>query len=279
MSTQIRVTKNHYGKAGVRLLRLDRTSTPHRLLEMEVDIRLEGALTRAYTEGDNSAVVPTDTMKNTVYALARDRQPATIEEFGLRLGDHFVHQHGPITRAAIVLRETLWGPLGDAPDAFVGLGGEVRTTRVVVDGGGRRVSSGIEGLVLMKTSKSGFAGFPRDEYTTLEDTEDRLFATRLSARWDYRDSSQDFAAERERVRGLLVDTFAGHESASVQHTLHAMGEAVLKALDVVWRIRLTMPNKHYLKADLSPFGLDNPNLVFVPTDEPFGNIEATLERT
>ncbi|MCG8460160.1 MAG: urate oxidase [Holophagales bacterium] len=279
MTKKIRLTENHHGKSAVRLLRVDRSETPHRLLEAEVDIRVEGQRKEAFSAGDNSSVLPTDTMKNTVYALAREQAPETIEALGQVLAEHLVSEHEMVTRAAVEVEERIWSPIGPRPDAFERVGSERATTRVVVDGGGRRVRSGLTGLTLLKTAHSGFSGFPRDRYTTLVETDDRLLATRITAAWSYRGEELDYGVARAEVRRILVDTFAGHDSLSVQHTLYAMGQAVLEGVEEVWKIRLNLPNKHYHLADLAPFGLDNPNQVFVPTDEPFGNIEATLERT
>lgn len=263
-----------YGKTGVRLLRLDRSQPQHALLEVSVDVSLEGDFDEAY-EGDNSRVVPTDTMKNTVYALARQEPFETIEELGLLLGRHFVEQP-QVARARIELAERPWRQLG--ADAFVGAGEERRTAAVVVERGGERVQAGLANLLILKSARSGFAGFPRDRFTTLADTDDRIFATRLEATWSFVASSADFAAERRRLEAALLEAFAAHDSLSVQHTLAAMGEAALAASPSIDQIHLVMPNKHYLLADLARLGLDNPNHVFVPTDEPAGRIEGTLRR-
>ena len=282
MSKQIRLTKNRYGKSGVRVLRLDRSATPHRLLEMELDIRLEGSFQDAYSKGDNRRVVPTDTMKNTVYALARETRARSAEDFAIELASHFVNNHEPVTRSSVDAVERSWAPIGGRADAFVAPGAEAFTARVTVDGGGQRVRSGFRDLMIMRTADSGFEDFLVDELTTLQDTDDRIFATRMEALWEYRRDdlgNLDFASSRRDIRQLLIDVFADHQSRSVQHTLYAMAGKVLEDVESVWRVRLSMPNVHYLKANLEPFGLDNPNVVFMPTDAPFGSIEASLERT
>lgn len=282
MSKSIRLAKNRYGKSGVRVLRLDRSTAPHRLLEMELDIRLEGSFEEAYSKGDNSRVVPTDTMKNTVYALARQTQARSSEDFALELASHFVKRHQPVTRCGVDVVERGWVTLGDRSDAFVSPGTESFIARVTVDGGGQRVRSGFRDLMVMRTAHSGFEDFLVDDLTTLEPTDDRIFATRMEALWEYRADdlgNLDFGASRRDIRQRLIDTFADHHSLSVQHTLYAMAGQVLEDVESVWRVHLSMPNVHYLKADLSPFGLDNPNVVFMPTDAPYGSIEAALERT
>ncbi|MEM8931624.1 MAG: factor-independent urate hydroxylase [Acidobacteriota bacterium] len=275
---------HRYGKADVRLLRLDRSTTPHRLFEATVDVSLEGVFDEAYAEGDNRRVLPTDTMKNTVYALARERSFDTAEAFALLLAEHFVETQEQVERATVLVAEKPWTRHGDHPSTFVAGGAERDTTAVVVDAGGDVViSSGVEDLVILKSADSGFADFPRDPYTVLKETDDRIFSTSLDAFWDYADRQDDateidFADARRRIRAALLDAFADHESRSVQHTLYWMGEAALAAAPEIERIALRMPNKHYLLAQLEPFGLDNPNQVFVPTDQPAGMIEGTIER-
>ncbi|MEM8997573.1 MAG: factor-independent urate hydroxylase [Acidobacteriota bacterium] len=277
-----RLVDHRYGKVGVRLLRLDRSRLPHRLFEATVEVSLEGDFDEAYAEGDNRRVLPTDTMKNTVYALARERAFETAEGFARLLARHFVTDHKQVSQATIRISERPWERHADA--AFVAGGEERDTVDVRLDvSGGTDVSSGVEGLLILKSSDSGFSDFPRDRYTLLEDTDDRLFSTSLEARWDYSGlqvdgAAPDFADVRRRVRRALLDAFAGHTSRSVQHTLYWMGEAALEAAPEIERIFLRMPNKHYLLAKLEAFELDNPNVIFVPTDEPAGLIEGTVER-
>lgn len=273
------IVDHRYGKAGVRLLRLDRGGPVHHLLEASVEISLEGPFAEAYSEGDNSRVLPTDTMKNTVYALARTREFATAEAFARLLARHFVDTKSQVERAVVRVAEKPWLRHGDHPAAFVAGGEERLTTTVSATAQAESVSSGIDGLVVLKSSRSGFEGFPRDGYTLLEETDDRILATRLEARWDYADAgSIDFADARSRIHRGMLDAFADHDSRSVQHTLYEMAEAALAAAPEIERVFLRMPNKHYLLARLEPLGLDNPNHVFVPTDEPAGMIEGTVER-
>lgn len=279
---------HRYGKAGVRLLRLDRSAERHRLFEAEVEVSLEGPFSEAFAEGDNSRVLPTDTMKNTVYALARQHEFHTPEDLAGLLARHFVTSQKQVHRATVHVAEKPWLRHGEHPAAFVAGGEERHTTSILVDGSAPaapfvKVSSGLVGLVILKSSRSGFEGFPRDQYTRLRETDDRILATRLEARWDFAESgleaaAVDFAGVRERVQKGMLDAFAEHDSRSVQHTLYWMAEAALAAAPEVRRIHLRMPNKHYLLAQIDAFGLDNPNLIFVPTDEPAGMIEGTVER-
>ena len=274
---------NAYGKTGVRLLRLQR-SARHEVLETTLEVRLEGDLAEAY-EGDNSRVLPTDTMKNTVYALARELPFGSAEELCRLLGRHFLATQKQVTKAMLTSVERPWQRFGDEAATFIG-GGEERTTvSYTIERKGEdfseKVRSGISNLLILKTAKSGFENFPRDRYTTLKEAADRLLATRLEATWLFHRSSPeevDFLAARGRIMAALLQSFADHDSKSVQQTLKAMGEAALEAASEIDEIHLVMPNKHYLLVNLEPFGLDNPNQIFLPTDEPAGRIEGTLRR-
>jgi urate oxidase len=278
---------NRYGKSQVRLVKVRRPSTgsgrahdPHEIVDLTVAIQLEGAFEPVYTEGDNSPCIATDTMKNTVYALARHDAIDHAEAFACRLADHFAAMPA-VSRARVSTVEHRWERLSVGghphPHAFVQPGGERWTAAVTTDAGGTEVVAGLENLVVLKTTDSAFAGFPRDRFTTLPETQDRILATSVTASWIYRRGATDFAA-RHRIRAALVEAFAAHISQSVQHTLYAMGNAALDACVDATSITLTMPNRHHLLVNLEPFGLDNPNEIFVATEQPYGLIEATITR-
>jgi urate oxidase len=284
---------NRYGKLGIRLVKVRRTpagpatagshaaDVPHELVDLTIDVQLEGDFGAVYVDGDNTPCLATDTMKNTVYAMARQDPINHVETFAARLADHFLAKPA-VSRVRISAVEQPWGRLSSGgrphPHAFVQAGGEHWTAVVTRDTSGVHIVSGLANLIVLKTSDSAFAGFPRDEYTTLPGTSDRLMATSITASWTYRQDTSDFSV-RAAVRRALVETFAGHVSRSVQHTLYAMGEAALSACPDVVAITLSLPNRHHLLVDLKPFGLDNPNEIFVATDRPFGLIEATITRT
>jgi urate oxidase len=274
--------RNRYGKSDVRLVKLTREDGRHHFQDLTVAVSLEGDFEAAHRDGDNSSVLPTDTMKNTVYVLARQAPIGEIEEFARRLAKHFLESHASIRQARVAIREKLWERLvtGGAadPHSFRAAGGESRLTEVTAGSGVVSVESGLEDLLVAKTSHSAFSGFFRDRYTTLAETEDRILATSVRSIWRYADADLPFGPAWRGVRQTLLDTFARHDSASVQHTLHAMGERALERHPEIAEIRITMPNKHHLLVDLSRFGLDNPNEIFVPTEEPYGLIEATLRR-
>jgi urate oxidase len=276
------IAQSSYGKSRVRLVQVRRHPDRHDLRDLTIAIRFEGDYDASYTDGDNSAVLPTDTMKNTVYALAAQQAVGEPEAFGLRLARHFLDRNGRLNQVRIDLTEHAWGriPRGERRhgQAFVHEGAGSRTAAIAAGRDGVSVRAGVADLVVMKTAHSAFTGFPRDEYTTLPETRDRLLATALSATWRYSSTDLDFAPTWRAVRSTLLDVFAEHHSESVQHTLFAMGQGVLDAIGDIDVIHLVMPNKHHLPVDLSPFGLENRNEVFVATEEPHGLIEATLAR-
>jgi urate oxidase len=265
---------NRYGKARVRLVKVARARPSHELIDLTIDVQLEGGLGPVY-DGDNGLCVATDTMKNTVYAFARRFPINHVESFLSRLAEHFIAKSA-VTAVRLSAFEHPWVRLAD--HAFVQPGREHWTCRVVRDRDSVTVASGLADLIVLKTSDSAFSGFPRDQYTTLPETEDRIFATSVTASWNYRAGFSEFGV-RTAVRSALVETIAAHPSRSVQHTLKAMADAALQAYPDLTEITLTMPNRHHLLVDLQPFGLDNPNEVFVATDQPYGLIEATFSRS
>jgi urate oxidase len=218
-------------------------------------------------------------MKNTVYALARADPLTHIEPFALRLARHFV-AHPAVTMARISAVEHPWNRLDveGRPDPYTFARAAGAWTALVEHRrSGVRVVSGLTDVVALKTTRSSFTGFPRDLYTTLAAASDRILATSITAAWTYRSEDVDFGV-REPIRRALLDTFARHDSRSVQHTLYAMADSALAATDAITDITLTLPNRHHVCVDLGSFGLDNPNEVFVATDQPYGLIEATVRR-
>ncbi len=248
-----------------------------------MDVLLQGDFEASFTKSDNSNILPTDTIKNTVYSLARDSRAATIEEFAMELGDYLLQNNRPVTSATVEISERGWKPImvEDRADPYAfKLGGpELQTVHATrTKEGAWLVTSGIDGLTILKTTKSGFEGFVVDNLTTLKPVGDRILGTSATAKWQYGVPEPQFAAVRECVFFVLLKAFAVHSSKSVQHTLFDMGKAVLAATPEITRITLTMPNLHHLLADLRSFGQENPNHIFVPIDEPHGYIEATVER-
>ncbi|KFU80403.1 urate oxidase [Amycolatopsis roodepoortensis] len=269
---------NQYGKAEVRLVTVQREGTVHHLKDLTVSTSLRGDLAATHLTGDNADVVATDTQKNTVYAFAKEAPVGEIEDFALRLGRHFVGSFEHITGARILIDEHGWNRISGHDHAFSQAGSEKRTTAVTVQGDQAWVVSGLDDLVVLKSTGSEFHGFPRDEYTTLAETNDRILATAVTARWRYQGDGIDWATSHAEVRRILLETFADKHSLSLQQTLYAMGEAVLKEREEVAEVRLSLPNKHHFLVDLSPFGLKNDNEVFYAADRPYGLIEGVVLR-
>ena len=278
----IHLGENNYGKQRVRLLRVARQESRHDIKELTLGIRLDGDFEAAHTKGDNQKILPTDTMKNTVYALARQHPIETAETFCLHLVEHFLARNPQVSRVRVEAAETLWVRLlfGGQLHAhtFTRSSEEKRTAAVSGTRDNKTVCAGIEGLAVLKTTQSAFEGFLRDEYTTLKEDRNRILATLIRANWIYRGEETEFGTIWHAIRQTMLETFAEHDSQSLQQTLYAMGEAVLSNFDSVREIHLSLPNKHYNLVDLSPFQLDNPKVIFVPTDEPHGLIEATLRK-
>jgi urate oxidase len=260
---------NQYGKAETHLVRVHRDGERHELRDLLVSIALSGDLEAVHLDGDNSSVLATDTQKNTVYAFAKEHGVGSPEDFAALLARHFLG--GAIRQARVEVREVTWARLG--AHAFMQASAEQRVAVVVASEDTTWFCSGLAGLVVLKTTDSEFHGFPRDRFTTLQETTDRVLATEVSARWRH-----DGTAAFDDARGALLETFAGHHSLSLQQTLYAMGDAVLEACWTVAEIRLSMPNKHHFVVDLSPFGLENPNEVYHADDRPYGLIEGAVVR-
>ena len=279
----IELAENRYGKSRVRLMKVTRHAHGNDLREWNVQVLLKGDFDSAHVEGDNSKILPTDTMKNTVYSIARSSSATTMEEYARELVDFLLHRNPQVSSAEVTIESVLWKRFiidgKPHPDSFMRGSNEVQTTRVErAQNTAFTVDSGLNNLIILKTAKSAFAGYIKDSLTTLKETYDRLFGTALRAEWVYNTQALDYDAVRSTIRETMLTVFAAHDSKSVQQTLYAMAQAALEAVPQIDEIELTMPNKHCLLVDLSPFGQDNPNEIFVPTDEPHGTIQARVRR-
>ncbi|HVS48796.1 MAG TPA: urate oxidase [Candidatus Dormibacteraeota bacterium] len=276
---------NQYGKAETHVVRITKSGADgktHDIKDLTVSIALVGDFAASHLSGDNSNIVPTDTQKNTVFAFARQPDVGEIEDFGLRLARHFVGEFASVHRARVSIQEHPWSRITvdgkPHPHAFVRAGSEKRLAMVTCTDDGTWVVSGITDLVILKSTGSEFTGYPKDRFTTLEETRDRVLATSLDARWRHASVQADWAQSFAETHRLLLETFALKHSLAIQQSLYAMGEAVLKAQPEVAEIRISMPNKHHFAVDLSPFGLTNENEVFYAADRPYGLIEGTVTR-
>jgi urate oxidase len=270
--------QNNYGKSEVRVVKVVKGPDRHDVRDLWVDIALEGEFEAAHVAGDNTGLLATDTMRNTVYALAKDHLVADIESFGLALVNRFLEAGPSVTRPRVRIVEFPWARIGSNPHAFQRDAGGSRVATVVGTAGGATFEAGIEDLLLLKTTGSGWEGFLREEYTSLAETSDRIMATALTATWSYDAPDLDFDRLWHGVRDAILSAFGDHYSPSVQMTLYRMGEAVLEAHPEVARIHFSLPNKHHLLFDLGRFGIENDNEIFHATREPYGLIEGTVER-
>lgn len=272
----------HYGKSRVRVLKILRDGAVHRLKEIDTTVLLEGDFATSYTSGDNTKVVATDTMKNTVNVLAQEHLGDEIERFAIFLGQHFLKQYPQVRTAKVNISERSWQRMQidgkPHPHSFIS-GGDARLfTQVVCSRGSESVKSGIRDLVILKSTGSGFENYPKDEFTTLRETADRILATSFTAGWTFQQLPKNFRETNEKILAAMLKVFADNFSPSAQTTLFQMGEAALAASSDIDKLDLAMPNKHCLLIDLSPFGRTNKNEVFVPTEEPHGQIECSVAR-
>jgi len=276
------MTHNAYGKSRVRLTKVTREKDRHVLHEIAVNIQLEGKFERSYTEGDNSDVVATDSMKNTVYVLAAEHELKSIEAFGKILAQHFLSSYETISKVTVHLEEELWHRISvngtEHKNSFYGAGAEKHTADINATRESVDVVSGIVGLKLVKTTDSEFWGFVRDRYTTLVEVKDRIFGTSVETQWKYMGENADYQKAYEKVRNTILEVFADHHSLAVQHTLYDIGQKALNDCADLKQITITMPNEHRIPFNLEPFGLENKDEIFIATDEPFGLITGTLTR-
>jgi urate oxidase len=276
------LVRNTYGKGRVRIMRVKRDGDRHEVRELTVQAMLEGGFARAYTDADNSAVVATDTIKNIVNIVARENLGLDTESFVEVLARRYLDRYPQAERALVTAWETRW--------VRFTVGGVPHSHSFLLDGNGKpfahvsatrdsqTLQSGIEGFTFMKSTASGWENYVKDEYTTLPETADRLCATAMDARWTWTKAPNDYGIANSRILSWMLDSFATTYSASVQDSLYRMGEAALEAVPEIADISMACPNKHYLPINLSPFGMDNANSVFTPTDEPHGQIECTVAR-
>jgi urate oxidase len=276
------LAENHYGKSRVRLMKVTRNGGQHEVREWNVGVYLQGDFELCFA-GDNTGIMATDTMKNTVYSVARESAATTPEGYAQDLARLLSQRNPQAKHVRITVEEKMWIRIKAGGEkhgsAFLQRGPDLATTSLeLIPGSAPAISSGVKGLVILKTSKSAFKGFKRDAWTTLPETGDRLFGTEATIVWVYSKLLDDYAAARIRLMDTLLASFANHDSLSVQHTLYAMAEDALAAEPAISEISLTMPNRHNNLVDLSRFGQDNPNEIFVPTDEPHGHIHARVVR-
>jgi urate oxidase len=271
---------NQYGKAESRVVRIVRDTPRHEIRDLNVSTSLRGEFEDAHITGDQAAVLPTDTQKNTAFAYAKLHGVDSIEDYALALGQRLLEACPAASAAQVRVEEYGWDRIGD--HSFVRRGGAVRTCVVTVGREQTVVLSGISDLVVLNSTDSEFRGFLKDEFTTLPETDDRVLATSLVAKWRHTAvEGVDWNDSHAIVLQTLLQTFAGTYSRALQETLHAMGCAVLDGQEEIAEIRFSAPNKHHFLVDFSGFqvdGLTNDGEVFIAADRPYGLIEAQVTR-
>src|SRR6188472_3021569 len=270
---------NQYGKAESRVVRVVRGADRHEIHDLNVSTSLRGDFDAAHVDGDQSAVLPTDTQKNTAFAYAKLHGVTSPEDYALALGRRLLDATPAAASAQVRVEQYAWDRLGR--HAFSRRGGEVRTCVVEVGRETVQVTSGLQDLVLLKSTGSEFKGFLVDEFTTLAEADDRILATSLTAQWRHDSADADWNASYDLVRDVLLSTFATTYSRALQETLYLMGSAVVDTLPGIAEVRFAAPNKHHFLVDFSGFdveGLENNGEVFIAADRPYGLIEAQVTR-
>ncbi|MFN2476648.1 MAG: factor-independent urate hydroxylase [Chthoniobacterales bacterium] len=278
----MKLLSNRYGKARVRVMKILRKGETHTLREIDVTTLLEGDFGAAYTRGDNSKVVATDTIKNTINVLAKEHLGEQLEPFAVAVTQHFLRRYSQVESISVEISVKNWQRLQvngkPHPHAFAAGGHAKMWTRVVSSRAAQTIHSGVRDFVILKSTGSGWEGYPKDEYTTLPETDDRILATSCDATWTWSSAPANYDIANDKIIAAMLDVFATRYSPSAQASVFEMGTAALECCGDISRIDLKMPNKHYLLVNLKPFDLENQNEIFVPTDEPHGQIEGSVVR-
>lgn len=282
-----KLKSNNYGKSNVRILKVKREKSIHNIVEMNINVQLKGDFDNVHLIGDNSKVLPTDTIKNTLYVLAKENPVNSVEEFITYAGKYFFNNNEQVSEVTINAEEKIWKRINTSANSkekpvlhdhsFINPGREIRTCKIKITKDTVKIRSGLKDLIVLKTTCSGFEGYIKDKFTTLLETRERIFSTSIKAEWKYNTDDVDFVKVCNKVRNLILSTFAAHNSLSVQQTLFECGKVVTEQISEIKEISVSMPNKHYLKFDLEQFGIDNNNEIYIPTDEPFGLIEGVIK--
>jgi urate oxidase len=274
---------NRYGKAEVHVVSVRRDGDTHTILDRDVSSALSGEMEAVHVSGDNSTVLPTDTQKNTAFAFAKSLGQLETEAYALALAEHYVTSQPTITRARVAIDEYTWDRISTTGHSFARNGSEVRTTVVIHDQElGTSIVSGIKDLVVMNSTASEFWGYIKDQYTTIEETSDRILATQVSLQWRFRPeaiASLDWGKTHESARTALLEAFSQTYSYSLQQTIYKIAEAIMAAVPEICEIRMALPNKHHFLVDMTPFGMTNDPedadglTVYYAADRPYGLIE------
>jgi len=276
-----KLSGHRYGKSRVRVVKILRDGKRHTVLEINAQVLLEGDFESSYTSGDNSKVVATDTVKNTVHVLAKDHLTTEVERFAVHLAKHFTSKYPQVQKATVEISQRIWERMGNHDHCFSAPGSPIPWVKAGHAKGAKEaaVESGVKDWLILKSTQSGFEKYPKCEFTTLPETKDRIFATAVTAGWKWSKEPKDYTAANHKILEAMKGPFMNKFSPSVQTTMYEMGEEALKACPEISEVSMAMPNKHNLLFNMKPFGMENPNVIFTATDEPHGQIEAVIRRT
>jgi len=284
---------NKYGKANVKFLRVVKETPKHLVHEVKAKMQLEGDFNESFETGNNRQVVPTDTMKNSLYIYAKKFNLNCLEEWAIEVGKDMLQRHNQISVVNLELEESNWERIKingiEHNHAFLKREGIRFATMKMQRNGQIKLNCGIKDLIIMKSTQSGFENYVKDEYTTLVETKDRVFCTKLFVSWEFnvsKPSKIDFNSIYSNNLNLSLQTLAGQDplkgeySGSVQQTLFQLGKKILQQNNSIDRVFISLPNVHYFLVHFQRFktNLTNQNEVFETFDGPHGLIEAVVER-
>jgi urate oxidase len=279
---RVPLIKSKYGKGRVGVMRIHRDGGRHEVSQLSIKVMVEGDIARTYTHADNSNSVSTDTIKNVVNIVARENTGLCTEEFCQVLAQKYLDLYPQMSSVTVTAHETKWDRLSFGgkphPHSFVLDNNGKPSVELTATRQGLTLISGIDGFTFMKSTQSGWADYVKDSYTTIPETHDRMCATSMVASWKWSAKPASYPATNAKILATLLAVFGTTYSVSVQDSLYRMGEAALAAVPEISEISMACPNMHLILMNLSAFGLDNNNDVFLPTDEPHGQIECTVGR-
>ncbi|KAG7194521.1 uncharacterized protein KQ657_004736 [Scheffersomyces spartinae] len=298
MSTLI---NSSYGKANVKFLKVKKDPSNPKVqdvLEANVQCLLKGNFDVSYTEADNSVIVPTDTVKNTILVEAKNTDVWPIERFAGHLAKHFTSKYSHVDGVEISIVQQRWnkypvnGKLHD--HSFVHEGPETKQTFLTYNKKTQELSlkSCIKDLTVLKSTGSMFYGFNVCDYTILKPTTDRILSTDVFASWEFDPKKlatlEDIATYADAglfedtlktARDATLELFALENSASVQATMYNMAGKILALVPEVKTVTYELPNKHYILFNLEWKGIKDNTELFYPASDPNGLIKCTVGRT